>query len=261
MASFKTAYSNLLNITNGTSVGIGGRALLAQTTNGAYNTCIGYEAGLTITSNDYNTCIGCTADVALTTGRATVIGSTASLRVASTSTGSVAIGYGATSTVNGVCVMGLVSDHVRVVEYGPHFGIHYNETHWPNLTGVTQTYSTNSTAINFATTQGYQIVDGMISMFHLGTLGGASTMRVNILTATQVMSWIPNCQVGTAFYLKIGSYQADRTSILVTVAFGTGWTTYGGLTFPESPQLNGCINFLCIVTNVLTPAISAYSAG
>lgn len=113
MTAYTATYANIFKVTSGGTVAIGTNALSSQTTSGTYNTCIGQDAGNTITSGTLNTVVGYSGDVAVGTGRATVIGSTATLPVSNATSLSVAIGYGATTTNTGVCVLGNPSDQVR----------------------------------------------------------------------------------------------------------------------------------------------------
>ena len=253
MSSYSAKYDNNLASTNSAgTVAIGNGALTSLTlTTGSYNTCIGNAAGNAITSGILNTVIGDSANVSATTGGATVIGATASLLVASSSTLSIALGYGATTTNNGTCVIGNPTDHVNIVEYGPHVGLHYNQTVWEGLGSYTGANVVVSAL---------QCFDGMISFYHTGT-AGTTSHTCTFPAASTVVSLIPDCAVGTAFYIKVGVYNSANTSVKVTIALGSGWTRNGAVVIPNGTFANGCINFLCIFTNDLSPAISLFSTG
>lgn len=251
MALYSAQYGNAFKVTSAGTVLIGVGALNSETTSGAFNTCIGYQAGDSITSGTLNTIIGYNGDVATTTGSATVIGADATSQVASAATISIALGYGASSTKNSVCTIGNPSDRVRVVEYGSHFGLHYNETVWEGEGGYT------GSTINVS---GLQVFDGMVTLYQTGYYGSSSHSCV-ITSASNVVGAIPDCQVGTAFYLKVGVYNSDNDTVKLTVTFGTGWTLLGNSVIPSGSYRNGCINFLCIVTDVSTPAITVISTG
>ena len=74
-------------------------------------------------------------------------------------------------------------------------------------------------------------------------------------TATQIVGAIANCKVGTAFRVIIRN-TADATET-ITVTGGTGVTLSGTMTIAQ----NNTKEFLCVITNVGTPAATLYSLG
>jgi hypothetical protein len=70
-------------------------------------------------------------------------------------------------------------------------------------------------------------------------------------SATTVISSIPNWQVGSAFYFKIGVYKSDSTAYTVRIILGTGWTAFGGL-YITNGYINGCKNLLCVIRSSST---------
>ena len=252
MSSYSAQNGNLLLVNDAGTVSIGSGALGALTlTSGSYNTCIGNLSGSSITTGLLNTIIGNSGNVSATTGRATVIGSGASLPVASATTLSVALGYGASSSNIGVCAIGAAADHVSVIEYGPHIGVHMNQTVWEGL----GSYSGANVVVS-----ALQCFDGMITFYHTGT-AGTTSHTCTFPSASTVVAAIPDCAIGTAFYVKVGVYNSSSTSVKLAISFPSGWTRMGAVTIPSGTFANGCINFLCIVTNEASPAISLFSTG
>lgn len=107
---------------------------------------------------------------------------------------------------------------------------------------------------------GTQLFDGMVTLINTGYYG-SSSHSCSVPSASAVVSAIPNCQVGTAFYIKVGVYNSDNNYVKLSFNFGTGWTVLGTHVIPAGTYYDGCINFLCIVTNVSTPAITVISTG
>ena len=253
MATYLVQCGNALKLTSGGVVSLGISALSAQTTSGTYNTCVGYQAGNTITSGTMNTIVGYDSDVAVGTGRGTVIGAGASITLASTSTLSIALGYGTLVTANNVCAIGNAADAITVVEYGPHFGLNYNEIAWEGE----GTYTGSGTLVP---TSAAQVFDGLLTFMNLSYSGYG---YYTVPSAASVMTAIPNWVVGTAFYLKVGVYDSAENTASMDIEFGTGWLVRGPGTYPYRVpgvnRFNGCINFLCVITGA--GAITAFSTG
>lgn len=248
---FDAKFSNIWRATTiGGNVLVGAGALSAINTNATFNTCVGCRAGNTITANDYNTIIGYDADVAVGTSKATVIGATSEQRCASTTTTSVALGYGATSTFTGVCTIGNPADAIRVVQYGPRLGIHYNET----VAEGFGTYTGGSVSVSV----GVQIFDGLTSMYNTGSVSGTTARTITLPSASSVVSSIPNWRVGSAFYFKVGVYKSRTVSYNVRLILGSGWTAFGGL-YITNGYVDGAKNMLCVITG--SSSISMYTSS
>ena len=233
------SYGSALNVnTQGmTSVGQG------AATTGTYNTCIGFCAGLTNALGANNTLIGYQSQGSGGTG-ATAIGASASVSCTGT-TASLALGYGASTVGDRYCAIGAQTDAVTVVEYGTHFCYHR----------LMLLYSGNLYGGQALTMSAAEVLDGLIAVYSL-----TASTTYTICPAAEVIAAIPDCRIGTAWYLKIGLYSSATTAIKLNVVFGTGWVLRGKTgtqVIPTLARRNGTKNFLCTVTQVTpTPSIT-----
>tara|TARA_B100001123_G_C14946305_1_gene881822 strand:- start:26 stop:721 length:696 start_codon:yes stop_codon:yes gene_type:complete len=74
-------------------------------------------------------------------------------------------------------------------------------------------------------------------------------------TATQIVGAIANCKVGTAFRVIIRNTSDAAETITITA--GTGVSLSGTMTIAQ----NNTKEFLCVITNVGSPAATLYSLG
>jgi hypothetical protein len=72
-------------------------------------------------------------------------------------------------------------------------------------------------------------------------------------TATAIIGAIPNCAVGTAFELTI----RNTVAFIETILAGTGVT----LSQTTAVAASQCRRYICMVTNVGTPAVTLYGLG
>lgn len=98
--------------------------------------------------------------------------------------------------------------------------------------------------------------DGMETFVHTGTISGTSH-TITMPTASNILAAMPDARVGMAFYVKVGVYASNSTSVTVTVSPNTGVTIRGSNTVGGTSR-NGCLNLLCLVTSVSSAAVTVF---
>jgi len=193
------------------------------------NVVIGAAAGTNITTGSSNVVIGAGANAPADSFYNTVIGANAS--ITGTATGSIALGYMATSDKSGACVFGGPPSSGAAISVQD--------------TGGRMYYTANDDDIfdgaAIIAPSGAELFDGIILMKNINT-----TTNLIFPSAVDIIAELPNPVVGACFYCKVVNDNSSDSNVEPTDS-ADGTTTYAGITALRPSQTG---NMLIIVTSI-----------